>query len=129
MFGGIISIEINYYEFVDNLEKYWGNKMKSKRGNTIIITLLVISIVILYSLIFDKLLFLNGMQFTQLTSYPKDSMIVFSVNTICGIAIYLIGLHISEKKEILKKIVILLGILTTTISGVTALIMLFLYFC
>ncbi len=97
--------------------------MKRKNNSVVIVLLIAVMIIIFFS-IFDKLLFLEGMQFEELIKYPEISATVTGANTVCGVILYFIGTNISEDRKKLKKVIKFYGILTTVIPAVMTFIML-----
>lgn len=95
--------------------------MKKMINNKIVLVLLVVVSVALYLSVFEKIAFLNGMQFKELINYPDIAATVYSVNVFGGITIFCIGENLRKKK--LKKLIKIYSMLMIIVSGIVAIIM------
>lgn len=97
--------------------------MKRKNNAAVIVLLIAVMIIIFFS-IFDKLLFLDSMQFDEQLKYPEIEATVMGANIVCGVIVYLIGVNISESKKKLKILIKAYGILNIVIPAIITLILL-----
>jgi len=96
--------------------------MKSKRANKIIMVVLILAAILLNIMNIKTLFLLDGMGSEELAHYPKETAVTFSINIISCLAVYFVGLNLSEKQRFKKRFLLFFGPVATVASALVAIV-------
>lgn len=96
--------------------------MKDKRISIIIMVVLILAAILLNILNFKTLFLLDGMDTQELAHYPREMAVTFSINIISCMAVYFVGLNLSEKHRLKKRFLLFFGPVAAVASALVAIV-------